>query len=437
MRIRKIIGSLILINGLLGAEVLTEDFSGATTAPLLSLLKTTQWDLFMTEFEITMDVGTCGSGIDTALGLKARSIEPIGYFETTKKRFHFPFADFDIEEGGATATSIMSDVMGDSEFSGEVSSSLDNLSGKLKKIVTFGSPRQTEEDEENEGGRDNIVWSHFIYAPVMGLIFKKKMNFLCLSGGDISLPILSEFLPAYSKDIMYVNMIPQMLMMFTPQGLTSSILDCTASVGVDSLRGFSTQERSSDNNDKTGFIDSTNGFDPNNQGNDSKPADTSGSLLDQTEGYLNALRNTMYWNVGCLGFAPIGGYISGDDPGADNELIGYSMLNLLHGASAILPKPILMKQSNFGLLGNTPKQADGSNLQLMDTMCRPKKYPSMIQSQYLFQRSGVPSTGRAHVIGVTPAITTTAANVPSGGDNWVNMVWQYRDYYAFAYFCPK
>ena len=418
---------VILFSGLLNATTISNEAKGAAEAPLFNLLKTTQWDLFMTEFEISMDIGFCGEGSELAIGLKARSIEPIGYFETTKKRLYFPFADFDIDESGGVKSSTDS-------FDGSGASS--TAASGFSKIMMFGSPRTTEDDDSNEGGRDNVVWSHFVYAPIFGMLFKKKMKFLCLSSGDIQIPILSEFLPGYTKDIVFVNMIPQMLMMFSPQGLLTSILDCGASTGVNALHGFVSGENDIAGSGLTDFIDSNNGYDPGNQDNDSNRNDLDESNQD-TEDYLNSLRNTMFWTAGCLGFAPVGGYISGDDPGADNELIGYGLLNLLHGASSILPKPFLSKQSNFSLLGGGSETPDGEILSSKDTMCQPEAYPMIIQSQYLVQRAGIPTTGRAHCMGATPAVTTTAANTPQSGDNWVNMIWQYRDYYAFAYFCPK
>jgi len=431
---KKII-SIILINLMiissLNSTTLSSEAKGKAMAPLQNILKTTQWDLFMTEFEITMEQGFCGEGLKKAIGLKATSIEPIGYFETSRKRLHFAFADFDIDEGGDVKTSVS-----DSSWqSGPDSGSSSSVESAFNKIMMFGSPRSDSDDDANQGGRDNLVWSHFIYAPIFGLLFKKKMKFLCLAGGDIALPVLSEFLPGYTKDIVFINMIPQMIAMFSPQALLTSILDCGASMGVNSMHGFVSGENALDGSELTSFIDDNNAMDPNRESSNSDSREMDEQSMN-TEEALNSIRNTMFWNVGCLGFSPVGGYISGDDPGTDNELIGFSMLNILHGASAILPKPLLMKQSNFSVSG-TPNGNDGKPINPMNSMCKPQKYPMMIQSQYLFQRAGMPTTGRAHALGVSGAVSTTAANVPQSADDWVNMVWQYRDYYAFAYFCPS
>lgn len=431
-KIINIFMALIFMASTLNAEVYNVDGGtnkGKMVKPLQNLIETTQWDLFMTEFEIKLDVGECGEGMKYALGLKARMIEPIGYFETTKKRLNFPFAGFTIDEG--------SDKTSVENFDGSSSTNESfSVSGSLSKIMQFGNSRKIADNDNDQGGRNDIIWSHFIYVPIFGLLFKKKLKFLCLSGGDIALPILSEFLPPYTKDIMYKNMIGQMLIMFSPQGLISSIMNCAAVMGVNSMHDFVSGENGSmtDSGTLTSFLDETEAFDPNNQGTTSKPSD-SVTIMDQTEEFLNSIRNTMYWNVGCLGFAPVGGYIPAADPGTDNELVAYGMMNLLHGASSILPAPFLYKQTNFSVSG-IPSSGDGRSVDALDTMCEPHKYPMMIESQYVFQRAGIPTIGRAHSLGVSAAVSTTAANLPDAKDDWVNLVWQYRDYYAFAYFCP-
>lgn len=417
--------SVILIS-YTSAETKTLD-AGSTTkavAPLLNLIKTTQWDLFMTEFQMYAEWGICNKGSVTkkAFGFKAHMVEPIGYFESSQSRLDFVFADFKIDEGDTNTVDTGTDY-------GEAT--------MLESIIRFGPTR----DIDGEQGRGNLIWSHFIYAPIFGLLFKKKLKFLCLSSGDIALPVLSEFLPPYTNDITYINMIAPMAIMFSPQGLISSILNCGSVMAVNTMHGFvSGANGSLDNSaELNSFIDDTNALDPNNQ-DAAANKNPGSSFLDSTEDFLNSIRNTMYWNVGCLGFAPVGGYVPGDDPGTDNELVGYGMMNLLHGASSILPKPLLQKQTNF-LMSGMPKTETNSNtttnVSALDSMCKPRAFPMMIESQYLFQRAGTPTTGDAHCLGVSAAVATPAANTPDSADSWVHMVWEARDYYAFAYQCPK
>jgi len=150
--------------------------------------------------------------------------------------------------------------------------------------------------------------------------------------------------------------------------------------------------------------------------------------MGEIEFALNSLRNTFYYSVGCLGFSPVGGYIAGEDPGEDNEVIAHGQMNLLHGASTLLPIAGFKKQTQFYTLN--PMSA-------VSSMCFPVPYPQIAEAQYLMQRAGIPRIGTAHVFGTTPVITTTLANLPGSGDGWVNLVWEYRDYYAFAYHCPQ
>jgi len=347
--------------------------------PLFNLFSTTAWSLFLQEFEISLKIGFCGHGLDKAIGFKAHMIEPIGYFENTKKPLYFPFADLDL--GG----NIMK-------------------SGHTRGTIT------------SEGGRDEFVWSHFIYVPIMGMIFKKKIPIFCFASGDLALPLVNEFLPPYSKDLTYKEMIAPMITMFTPQGLLSSIIDCSATTVSNSMHGFG------DNYEDTTSDGQFETLETNQI--------TKDDLDHKGEEYMNFIRNSMYYNVGCLGFTPVGGYIEGQDPGTDTELLLYQSVNLLHGASTLMPKPFLYKQVNFS--GGTGKV---SNAKIVDTMCEPKKYPLGIESQYVPQRA-FPTVGDPHELGMTAIATTTAANVPGSKDSFVYVVWQRRDYYAFAYFCP-
>ena len=372
----------------IGANANSIPFSEKTKlkTPLMNIFSTTDWGLFLKEFKISLKIGFCGSGLDMAIGLKAHMIEPIGYFETTKKPLYFPFADIDL--GG--------------------------------NIIKSGHTRATI---TGEGGRDEFVWSHFIYIPIMGMIFKKKLPIFCFAKGDLSLPLINEFIPPYSKDLMYKNMIAPMVYMFTPQGLISTVLNCSATEADNVMHGNSSAEdlKKDISKDSNGVI--------NNLGNTTKISQE--DFQSKGEEYLKFVRDTMYYSVGCLGFAPVGGYIAAQDPGTDAELLLYEAINLLHGASSIMPAPFLYKQTNFSAnLGSR------NNFAIPDTMCAPKKYPLGIESQYVPQRA-FPTVGSAHELGSSPITTTTAANVPGSKDSFVFVVWQRRDYYAFAYKCPN
>jgi hypothetical protein len=365
----------------IGADLssLSGDQQTQLKAPLFNLFSSTDWGLFLKMFEIKLKVKFCGEGLDKAIGFKARMIEPVGYFETTKRPLYFPFADLD-------------------------------LGGNIKKS---GHTRATI---TSEGGRDEFVWSHFIYIPIMGMIFKKKIPIFCFARGDLQLPLINEFLPMYSKDLMYKNMIAPMVVMFTPQGLLSTVLDCGATVINHEMEDF-------DSDMNLGSDGKVENIDVNKV--------SSEDLESKGEDYVKYVMNSMYFSVGCLGFTPVGGYIEAQDPGVDAELLLYQAINLLHGASSVMPAPFLYKQTNF-----TANLGSKNDIAMYDTMCEPKKYPMGIQTQYIPQRA-YPTVGEAHAMGMTPISTTTAANLPGSNDSFVFVVWELRDYAAFAYFCPS
>ncbi len=372
---------LIISVVMLNAVTLTEAEKTKLKTPLFNIFSTTDWGLFLHEFEINFKIGFCGKGLNRAIGIKAHMIEPIGYFETTKRPLYFPFADLTLN--------------------GNIL-----RSGHTRASIT------------SEGGRDEFVWSHFIYVPIMGMIFKKKIPIFCFQNGDLALPLISELMPFYNKDVMYKNMIGQMAFFFTPQGLLSTVLDCTATVADNAINGFD-DSKESNNGGADAIANMTTNYRQTQEG-----------LAEKGTEFLRFVRNSLYFSVGCLGFAPVGGYIPAQDPGTDIELLTYAAINLLHGASSVLPTPILYKQTNFSMSGSKL-----NNITVMDTMCAPEKYPMGIESQYVVQRA-YPTVGKSHELGIPGIISTTAANVPGSKDSFVNVVWERRDYYAFAYLCP-
>ena len=355
-------------------------------APLQNFAKTTDFGYFYKEFALSFKPGLCGKGLDKAIGLKAHMVEPIGYFETTTKPMHFPFADIDL--GG----------------------------GSYKNMIKAGVSKNPSKES---AARDAFTYSHFIYAPLFGMIFKKKVPVFCFSTSSLGIPFLSEFFPPYKKDIIFKNLVGPMTFMFTPQGMLSTILNCTATIGSEALAGGEGLKENAlyDKVDKVEANEET--YDPDSTKSSSLAA-------------MTFIRNSMFYSVGCHGFAPIGGYVPGDDPNLDGELLLYSTLNILHGASAALPAPILYKQTNFGMNGGK----NGAGVKVMDSMCSPQKYASAIESQYTTQLVYPVVDKNPHELGMPPAQTRPATNVAGAKDSVVYLVWQRRDYFAFAYECP-
>jgi len=376
---------LLLCSTLYAGAPTIEEAKAKLKAPIENIFNSTQWNLFLKEFEIYYQPKFCGQGLDLAIGFKAHMIEPIGYFETTKDRFWFPFAKIKLGNSAPQKA---------------------------------GNPRPGSEDE---GGRQSLVYAHFIYFPIMGIILKNKLPAFCFSGGSLDLPFISEFFPFWKRDMQFKNLVPQMLVMFTPEGLVSSLFDCIATEASASLRGYLSGDTVININETTGeeHIQTSNIQDQN-------------SLMNRGLGYLNFVRNSLYFNLGCLSFSTIGGYVSGEDPIADSELLMYTVINLLHGASSVMPAPMLYKQTDFSISQSTQTRRRAT---VTDTWCAPKPFPMAIESQYVPQRV-YPTVGKGHEWGQSTVTTTNFANVPGSHDDTVFLVWERRDYVMFAYQCP-
>lgn len=361
-------------------------------APLQNLFKSTAWDLFLQEFEINFDLGTCGEGMDKAIGFRASMIEPVGYMETTKKPLYFPFADLDL--GGSLIKSCPS------------------RAGGLE-----------------ESGRDECMYQHFIFAPIMGMIFKKKLKFVCFHQGNIALPILSEFDPTHLKDVYFYKMIPHILVMISPQAIVTSIINCAATMSYSLIKGYATNTKGDGENKEWNSDEWANQYeDP-----ETRESNFESSSTFKRKGleYLAFIRNSMYYNLGCLGMHPIGGYIEGTDPAMDANLLALGALSKAHAASALTQVPILRKQTEFGLELSS-ESLDIKNIG--STLCKPKSFPLAIETQYVMQRA-YPTVDSGKEFGETAATLSTLANLPGSKDSFVYVLWLRRDYYAFAYYC--
>lgn len=381
---KKIFLFLFVIIGLLKAQVTMEEAKAKLKAPIENIFNSTQWSLFLKEFEIYYEPKTCGKGLDLSIGFKAHMIEPVGYFEITKDRFWFPFAK--IKLGNANPQKA-------------------------------GNPRP---GSVSEGGRQSLVYAHYIYFPIMGIIFKNKLPTFCFNGGTLDLPFISEFFPFWKRDMEFKNLIPQMIAVFTPQGLISGLFDCVATEASASLRGYVSGETVGDINVSAGTMTTVTNI---------QDRDT---LANKGISYLDFVRNSLYFNVGCLSFATVGGYVNGGDPMVSAEQLMYTVINLLHGASAVMPAPMLYKQTDFSIAQSTSTRRGAVPI---DSWCAPQKFPMAIESQYVPQRV-YPTVGKGHEWGQSPVTTTNFANVPGSHDDVVLLVWERRDYVMFAYKCP-
>lgn len=367
--------------------------------PIKNLFETTQWDLFLREFEINVKIGSCckpHNPASCAVGLKAKMIEPVGYFEGTKKPLRFPFADMDLGS---------------------------------KTDVTKGNSFY-QVFEEGGGNRSVNYNVHMISLPILGNIFKKTMTTFCFDKGGLELPYISEFDPTWKKDFYFAKMVPHFIAMISPQGLLSTIFDCIASevanaitMGQDGITGnFSRESMSSFTTFEDTLVEKPNLY-----------GEQTGDFTKASLEKMNLIRNTMYYADGCNGYNTIGGYVDGEDPILDVTSTFNTVMNSLHGVSVMSPVGFFKKQTNMGLVtSELPKSLNINSIP--DTMCRPAKFAMGIPSQYILQLA-YPVVGSARELGASAVTVSTAKNVPAS-DGPVYVVWKKRDYYAWAYFCP-
>jgi hypothetical protein len=369
-------------------------------APIDDLFGSTEWSLFLKEFEMKLEMGICckpgdSTKLSCAMGFKAKMIEPIGYMEATQKPLRFPFADLDLGGNPIKGGSLM------------------------------------QHSENTTSFRSTVADAHFIYLPIMGIIFKKSLKFVCFHKGELQIPYMSEFDPTWKQDSYAAKMIPHMTTAFTVNGLLSSVFDCLAVSLANAINGYFGGDAQMDPTQ----YDQYESFDSMSTEGQPTNANQTNPYAEKTVEQMNTIMNTMYFIAGCSGFSPVGGYVDGEDVIQDATLSFHGIQGMLHGLSALSPKPFLYKQTNAGFNFSTfQKMNTGANP--ANTMCTWKDFPLPIPSQYVLQLA-YPTVGSAKESGVTGAEVSTAKNVPGSQNSVAYVVWVRRDYYAFAYFCGE
>ena len=360
-----------------------------------NLINSTEWPVIMSELEITMDLGSCGTGIKFAPGLAAHMIDFEGYWERVRKPLNFPFMGI-------------------------------NLGGN---IIKTGTPFESN-DSGGDTPKTQVTNSHFISVPLLGMIFKKKMSFWCLNSGDIDIPYISEFDITYKYDYMSMKTIPHMIAMFSPDTLITTVFDCAATEVLAVNYGNATSsELSFDQYDTNGERDSMieKGTD-NGKGSQGTMQKWRSSGADVAKGIVNSL----YFIDGCNGFSPVGGYEDGNDPITDSHNSFHGAGGILFGATALNINSQFKKKSNFTYL---KPQGMPNPPNPVDTMCAPKSFALFMPSQYVLQQA-YPTVGTSKECGQDAVTTSSMHNLP-GAEGQVFVLWGRRDYYAFAYFCPS
>jgi hypothetical protein len=388
--------------------------------PIHDLITTTEWTRFMKEFEVTMETTFCsdnllalvGSTQNTGglmpVGLNSHMIEPLGYIESTRKPFYFP--SFDIS---------------------------------IKSNAKFdGTSYVYDESLESSSFRSVSTDAHFIKAPLMGIIFKKKIKFLCFTKPEITFPFLSEFYPGWKKDKFESKLMLAYTNMMTPQGMLTGILEIIAIEVANAKRGNTNTEEIDldtiaaspsdihDQNAQTANGDiyenddweSGDGHQESQVGNQAQEEE----FESQTMKYIESVFNTIIFMYG-TNFVTIGGYTDGVDPVSEGQELAWTMVNKMAVAGTVGG---IFKQTNRDTNGGLNA---GNNVVSYDTMCRPRYYPIGIQSQYCYQQT-YPVTGSCKEGGVMGIHHTGKYRPSAEGVSY--LIWSRRDYAAMAYKCP-
>lgn len=390
--IKKIIGLAITASLLLGEETrqfksvndITSEERTELKAPLFNLLNSTAFPVFLKELEVTLKVGICGDELkDKALGFRTAMIEPYGYIETSNKPLFFPFAKLDL--GG--------------------------------NIIKTEPARNNDVDE---AGRTASYYTHFIYAPILGMLIKKQVKFLCISGGSLIIPVLSEFDPTKNNDLLSSKVFINMVIMMSPVTMVASILDCGATASYSMIKGYSTGDIGDDTTtwDSSSWQDSYQ--DPENK---NTHATTMKDMKSKGLEKLAFIRNSLYMNLGCQGFFNVADAVDGIDPIMDASMLSYTVASKMHGASTISQIPLLQKTTEFPGYPST--------------LCKPLDYPlSGIESQTVLNIA-YPLPGSGKEQGEIPLNLSSFKNVPQSKDSTVYVFWQRKDILAGAYHCKN
>ena len=355
-----------------------------------NLIQSTAWSLIMSELEFTLKVRTCG----ILPGVEAHMIEPVGYFEYVNEPLNFPFIGVKIKSSA----------------------------------IKFGAQRESDAAAEAIRGTSNNT--HYVYVPILGLILKKTDDFWCLHRGPVAVKYLSEFDPEYRNDFLKVKMIPHMVAMFSPDNIVSGVVDCIASEVSAQLYGFDVEVSPPGDDPDTAVegYDTQEFFDQGYQNGQSDNG-TWSKIKSSSRDTVNTIRNSIYFVDGCNGFASIGGYVDGNDPITDAMLEWNDIDNMVRGGDLLYRIPNMDKQPEIRF---NPIQSQRNPIP--STWCAPRSFPFPIVSETPLQEA-YPVIGGPHEMGQSGASVSTGKYLP-GAEGVVFVVWQRRDYVAFAYLCP-
>jgi len=235
-------------------------------------------------------------------------------------------------------------------------------SNKALKVLQLGSTR-------NSGVQE---FYHYIKFPLFGMIIPETDGLLCFERGTIDLGYISEADPTSAIPGVRERMFVDMVQLYSPQGLASAVFDCIAT--------------------------------------------TTAQFLDKPDKYTSKIRNSFYYNCGCVGITGVSqreGHTK--DPFTSSVAAVNSMLNLMQYSN------LLKKSSKYSIGGN-------------DSSCAEQYYPRILKTQWKLQPF-YPYTLDPIEVGLSGLQWDNFSSSGVVNDDAVYLLWKRRDYAMGSYQC--
>ncbi|MCK9549461.1 hypothetical protein [Aquamicrobium sp.] len=315
---------------------------------------------------------------DGLIGFESTLIEPTMIAETTRTKWRIESLGLDLDLGSSSDAANAAIANATSGTSGTNSSYVSTASSTTKKLLETGRSRSADASTSLR------MYNHLFQIPLFHMLFKEKSRgAFCFEGGTTGIVYMSELDPSSNVDLYRLKMMPLLATMLTEQGLVNSIASCVANEAQDILSP--SQQR------------------------------------DSVGRPFRDVRDIFFYVNGCKGILPLGDYGTNQDPIASAFDIAIGNMHFMSTTSPLFSQTVRSTQNAYS----------------EKILCKPFVGPApFIMSQFAAQVVR-PRVGKVHEMGVTPAESTFFKNDGTTGDNAVLLIWQRRDYAAFAYKCPS
>ena len=301
--------------------------------PIEKIANGVDYELFAKEFEITGTIKYCqGKDGIKVPGIMTHLIEPVAFVEAVSRPWYFRTINLSISKS------------------------------TLKTLRKMGTSRTS----------GIHAYYHYIKFPLFSMIIPDNKGLLCFQHGGMDFGYMTETDPTSSIPGVKLRMFADMVQLFSPQGLASTIFDCIAT--------------------------------------------TTAQFQERPSKYVSKIRNTFYYNCGCDGITGISqkeGHTQ--DPYTSSVAAVCSTLNLMQYSG------MLKKSTSFSIGGP-------------DTSCSEKIYPRILKTQWKLQPF-YPYTLDSIELGLTGLQWDNFASSGAINDDAVFLLWKRRDYAMGSYNC--